>query len=68
MKRAIVQHFLQLAQFARRAAQLQTVAVAANSDSRRVVAAIFEPAQSLNNDRDDFRTVPDVSDNAAHNL
>jgi hypothetical protein len=61
-----VEDFFELAEFAGGATELQAVAIATDGDARRVVAAIFEAAQSLDDDGDDFSTVADVTDNAAH--
>jgi hypothetical protein len=66
MQRTLVQHFLKTAQLPGRAPQLQPITIAAHGDPCGIVSAVLEPAQSLNNDRDDFRAIPDVSDNAAH--
>src|SRR5258706_5530545 len=60
-----LQHFFQIAQFSWRAADFQ-LAIVDYGDSRRVIAAIFELAQTFDDDRDDlFRS--NVTDNSAHN-
>ncbi len=64
----LVEDFFELAEFAGGATELEAVAIATDGDARRVVAAIFEAAQSLDDDGDDFRTVADVTDNAAHSF
>ena len=46
-------HFFQVAQLAFGPADLQTLAIAAHRDSGGVVAAIFQPPQSLNDDGND---------------
>ena len=56
----------ELAELAGSAAELEAVAIAADGDAGGVVAAIFEAAESFNDDGDDFRTVADVTDDAAH--
>jgi hypothetical protein len=50
------------------AAQLQPVAISTHGDAGRIVSAILKPAQPLDDDRDHFRAVSNVSNNAAHNL
>src|SRR5882762_9768014 len=60
-----LQRFLKVPQFPGRAANLQ-FAVVDHGDSGGVVAAIFQLAQALNYDRDDFFGTY-VTDNSAHN-
>ena len=55
----------QVAQLAFGAANLQLVSVAGDGDSGRVVAAIFQPPQAINDDRNDL-LFADVSDDATH--
>ena len=55
---------LEVRQLAGAAPQIDR-AVAHDGDARRVVAAIFEPPQPLDEDRDDFLRA-DVSDDPAH--
>ena len=57
----------QIAQLALSAAHLQAVSVAADGDAGGVIAAIFEAAQAINDDRYNS-LVPDVSNNPAHRL
>ena len=57
--------FFEIAQLAFGAPNLQALAVAGDRDSSRVVAAILQPPQALDDDRDHF-FLPHVSDNAAH--
>ena len=55
----------QVAQLAFGAANLQTVAIAAHRDSGGIVAAIFQPPQALDDDRD-HPLLANVSHDAAH--
>jgi hypothetical protein len=57
----------QISQLALGATNLQAVPVAANRNSRRVIASIFEAAQTLDDDRDNT-LLSDVSDDAAHGM
>ena len=59
--------FFQVAQFARSAANGELIVPIQHRDSGRIVAAIFQPLQAVQNDGDRF-PVPDVSDNSAHVL
>ena len=56
----------QVAQLAFSAANLQASAIAGNRDARRVVAAILQPAQAINDDRH-YALLADVTNNSAHN-
>jgi hypothetical protein len=62
----VVEDVFELAQFARGATELEAVAIAADGDARRVVAAIFEATQALDDDGDNFSTFADVPDNSTH--
>ena len=55
----------QVAQFARRAAHRQMIVAVQDRDPGRVVTAVFEPAQAIQNDGD-CSSVPDIADNATH--
>jgi hypothetical protein len=55
----------EVAQLAFGAAHLQSVAVAADRDSRRVIAAILEPFQAIENDWND-PLLTDITNNSAH--
>jgi len=66
-ERTLANHLFQPAQLAGGAAQLQSVTKAANGDARRIVAAILQAAQPLNDDRNDVFPLTNVSNNAAHN-
>src|ERR1700677_3436115 len=57
--------FFQVAQFAFGAAKLKLVAVAGDSDSGGVIAAIFELSQALDDDWNDL-LLTDITDNATH--
>ena len=57
--------FFQVAQLALGAADLQTFAIAAHRDAGRIIAAIFQPPQALDDDRHD-PLLADVSHDAAH--
>ena len=65
VNRILPDHFFQIAQLALGAPQLQPFSVAADRDARRIVAAILQPAQSLDNDGNDT-LLTDVADNATH--
>ena len=57
--------FFQIAQLAFGATNLQSVAIASHRDSGGIIAAIFQPPQSFDDDRNDT-LLADVADNAAH--
>ncbi len=59
------EHFFQIAQLTFRAADLQTGAVSGHRDARRVVAAILQLSEALNDNGDDL-LLTHISDNAAH--
>ena len=59
--------FFQVAQLAFGAAHLQPVAISAHSDSRRVIAAILEPFQAIENDWNNA-LFTDVTNNSTHVL
>ena len=64
----VVEDVFEVAELAGGAAELEAVAIAGDGDAGRVVAAVLEAAQSLNDDGDDFSTVADVTDDAAHRV
>ena len=65
-ERVLAQDFFQVAQLAGRAPHRQLVARGtAYGDSGRIISAVFEPPQSLDDDRDHLLG-SDISDNAAH--
>jgi len=55
----------QVAQLAFRAPHLQLVAVARDCDSSRVIAAVFQPPQAINNDGNHF-LLADITNNSTH--
>ena len=57
--------FFEVAQFAFGAANLKAVSIASDSDASGVVAAIFETAQTFDEDGDDA-LLANVADNTAH--
>ncbi len=57
--------FFQIAQLAFGTAQLQPVPVASHSDSRRIVSAVFQPAQALNDDGN-YTFLAHIPDDATH--
>ena len=57
--------FFQVAQLALGAANLQTVAVARHRDAGRIVAAVFQPLQPVQNDRN-HPLLTNVTNNSAH--
>ena len=65
---SLCEDVFEVAELAGGAAELEAVAIAADGDAGGVVAAIFEAAESFNDDGDDFRTVADVTDDAAHRV
>src|SRR5208282_5001714 len=64
-KRLDADDFFQVAQLALGAAHLQLVAIAGNGDSGRVIPAVFETPQTINNDGNHF-LLADVANNATH--
>ena len=65
VERLLADDFFEVAEFALGAADLKSVAVAADRDACRVVAAIFELAKTLDDDRDNLLFTY-VSHNSAH--
>src|SRR5579872_7084421 len=65
MERFEPDHFFQIAQFSFRAPDLQLVSIARNRNTSRVIAAILESSQALDDNRDHF-FLADISDNATH--
>src|SRR5215469_2801780 len=61
----ITKGFLEVMQLAGGAAHLQQGAGASHGNARRVIASIFEPAKTLNDDRDD-PFLPYVTYNSTH--
>src|SRR5579872_6418531 len=57
--------FFQVAQLALGAPQLQPVPVARHRNSRGIVAAILQPPQPLNDDRN-YTFLADIANNATH--
>jgi hypothetical protein len=57
----------QVAQLAFGAAYLQPIAISADRDSRRVIAAILEPPQAIENDWNN-PLLTDVTNNSTHAL
>src|ERR1035437_3819657 len=57
--------FFQVAQLALGTAQLQPFPVAGHCDSRRIIAAVLQPSQSLDDDRN-HTLLTYVADNATH--
>src|SRR5216684_599709 len=58
-------NFFQIAQLAFGASNLQFVPVAGNSDSSRIITAVLEPAQALEDNRNHL-LLADVANNATH--
>ena len=66
VERMFAKDFFEIAEFAGSAADLEESGIgAADGDAGRVVAAIFEAAQALNDDGDNLLTA-DVTDDSAH--
>ena len=66
VERMLAQNLFQVGELARRAAHLERGAGwAAHGDARRVVAAVFQAPQPLDDDRNYFLWT-DITDNAAH--
>ena len=64
--RLMADRLFEIPQLAFSAANVEpTLPVIAHGDSRRIVSAVFEPPQSLNNDGNDT-FLPDVTDDATH--
>ena len=57
--------FFQIAQLARGAAHAEGLVIAIDGDAGRIVTAVFEPFQSLENDGDGLAG-PNVADDSAH--
>src|ERR1700728_4717215 len=57
--------FFQIAQFAFGASKLQLVAITGDGNSSRIITAVFEPPQALDDDRNHF-FFADVANNATH--
>src|SRR5580704_2168040 len=55
----------QVAQLARRTPHRKMIVTVQDCDTRRVIPAVFEPAQPIQNDGD-RSSVPDIADNATH--
>jgi hypothetical protein len=69
VERMLAQNLFEIGELAGSAAQFKRgLRRAADGDACRVIAAIFEPAQPLNDDRDHllFPYIADVTDDAAH--
>ena len=65
-ERMVVEDFFQIVQLSRGPRHRELIASrAAYGDSSRIVAAVFEAPQSLDNDRDDLFWT-DIANNAAH--
>ena len=67
IQRFIADDLFQIAQFALGAPDLQSLAIAGDCDSGRVVAAVLESPETFDDDRDDL-LFPHVSDDATHVL
>ena len=64
----VAQHFFQVVQLARGPRHRELIASrAADGDSGRIIAAVFEAPQPLDNDRNDFLRA-DIANNAAHTM
>ncbi len=65
LQRMLPDHFFQVAQLSRRAAQFKPVPGGSYGDTGRVISAVFQPPQAFQDDRDDiFRA--DISYDSAH--
>ena len=65
VERSDANGFFKISQFARGAPNFELAVVAHDGDARRIVAAVFEALQAVEDQRDDaFRS--DVSDDSAH--
>src|SRR6266446_4125719 len=60
-----LQDLFEIAQFSRRAANFQLAVLRYDGDSRRVIPAIFQLAQALDDDGNNLFW-PDITDNSAH--
>ena len=65
IERLEADNFFEVAEFAFGAADLQAVTIAANRDTGGVITAIFEPPQTIQNDRYN-PLLANISDNSAH--
>jgi hypothetical protein len=63
----LADYLFKIFQLTRSAAQLESVTIAAYSNASRVISAIFQPPQALNNERDNLFAA-DVADNSTHKL
>ena len=63
--RRLLQDLFEIAQFARRAANLQLAFLGDDGDAGGVIAAVFEFAQALDDDGNNFFR-SDIADNSAH--
>ena len=66
-QRLIADGFFQIAQFSGRAPQFQAPVAVQHGDARRIVAAVFQPPQTIQDDRHRIAAA-DVSHNSAHTL
>ena len=67
VQRVLPDHFFQVAQLARGAAQLEWVSRAAYRDTGRVVAPVFQPPQAFNDDGDDILGA-NISHDSTHRI
>ncbi len=65
IQRLEADHLFQIAQLALGAPDLQTIAVSGHGNARRIITAIFQPLQSVQDDGDD-PLLTNVANNAAH--
>ena len=63
--RVLPDGFFQVAQLSRGAANSQRIVIAINGDARRVIAAVFEAFQALEDNRNSL-PLPDITDNSTH--
>jgi hypothetical protein len=67
VQRVYADGFLQVSQLARRATDIKMVVAIQDCDARRVISAIFQAAEAIQNNWDCF-PVANIADDAAHNL
>jgi len=65
VQRLQADHFFQVVQLAFGAAYLQTISVTGHGNPGRIVAAIFQPSETVEDDRNNA-LLPDVTNNPTH--
>jgi hypothetical protein len=65
LERALANRFFEISQLAGGAANVELAVLGDYGDSGGIIAAIFQAAQAVQNERDDF-FIPDVTNDSAH--